>query len=306
MISVIIPAYNAEKYIRTCLKSVEAQTYTDYEIILVDDGSTDLTHEIVKNEFPRVHYYKVINGGAAKARNYGIDRAKGEYLAFIDIDDQWLNSKLEQQVKFLESHPDFLMVFTDNYFVSENGETLKKTNKSETLIHGDLVRNIFWHSEVCTPTVMIKPETIKAVGKFNEQLITSEDDNFWMRIAEKGEVGLISEPLVTVVVRNESLSRGEVGSTNLYKGVLQHIRLIKNEYPTIYKRLGNLINWKYRKLYFSYGYACIQYGNIKGARIAFAKAIMHGEITVRAMLYLGLTFFGIRAVHFAQKKFGNP
>ena len=112
-VSVIIPTYNREATLKRAVESVLNQTYTDFELIIVDDGSTDNTRQLVENiHDDRITYYYVkINSGAAAARNYGIERAEGEYIAFQDSDDYWHSDKLEKQMKVMESNPDIGFVY---------------------------------------------------------------------------------------------------------------------------------------------------------------------------------------------------
>lgn len=105
-VSVVVPAYDSEKYIREALDSVLSQTYENLEIIVVDDGSSDHTPEIVRTHHPMIRHIGQKNGGAAKARNLGIGEASGEMIAFLDSDDIRFPTKAEQQVAYFESHPD--------------------------------------------------------------------------------------------------------------------------------------------------------------------------------------------------------
>src|SRR3990170_2838516 len=112
-VSVIIPTYNREKYIVETLQSVFAQTFTDYEVIVIDDGSTDNTADVLRPYLDRIVYIRKPNGGQGSARNVGIKVAKGEYIAFLDSDDLWMPEKLELQVKYLDNNKDAGLVFTD-------------------------------------------------------------------------------------------------------------------------------------------------------------------------------------------------
>src|SRR4030065_572228 len=112
-VSVVIPCYNNISYLRECLDSVLNQTLTDYEVILIDDGSTDGTSEIIQSYLPRIKYLRQPNQGPAAARNAGIEAASGECIAFPEADDLWYPEKLEVQLKFMEANPRFAWVYTD-------------------------------------------------------------------------------------------------------------------------------------------------------------------------------------------------
>jgi glycosyltransferase involved in cell wall biosynthesis len=120
-VSVVIPTYNSAHLLDDALQSVLEQTYKDFEIIVVDDGSTDNTSEVVSKYNDKLHYFRVDNRGPAKARNYGISKATGKYIAFLDADDKWLPTKLEKQVSMFEQNPEFGMVFTENSLFDAKG-----------------------------------------------------------------------------------------------------------------------------------------------------------------------------------------
>src|SRR5574341_1935425 len=125
-VSAIIPVYNGEKYIEDAIRSVLTQTFSDLELIIVDDGSTDKTGEICKGFLSdsRVKYIYQENQGVSSARNTGIKRSNGEYVAFLDADDYWLPDKTEEQIKFLKIHKEFGMVHCGIYLLNARGEKI--------------------------------------------------------------------------------------------------------------------------------------------------------------------------------------
>jgi len=121
-VSTIIPAYNCERYIKETIESVLSQTYKDIELIIIDDGSTDRTGEIVRSFESKVEYIRQSkNTGPSAARNRGIEKAKGEYIAFLDGDDVWMPTKIEEQIKLLESNKDIALVYSNGYNVNLSG-----------------------------------------------------------------------------------------------------------------------------------------------------------------------------------------
>lgn len=289
MISVIIPTYNCDKYICEALDSVLHQTYLDYEIIVIDDGSTDTTRPIIDNRYHTVRYYHVENNGVAAARNLGILMAQGELIAFLDADDKWLPEKLEKQAAMFEADETVGMIFTENSFFNENGITTNKVNKRERLMRGDIVRNIFLNSYVATPTVMVRKSVFDAVGMFEEGLVVAEDDNMWMRIGMRYGVKLLDESMVLCRITEGSLSRK---SHNIYMGVKASIEIIKNKHPDLYSRLGtSTIRRKYSDLFFSEGYNYFSQGMQKEARSNFIKSYINYPFKFKTLLYIISTYF---------------
>jgi len=141
LVSVIIPAYNSEKYISDTIDSVLNQTYKNLEIIVVDDGSTDNTEKVVKEKlsnFSNFKFLKQCNLGSAEARNLGIRNSNGNYIAFLDADDLWLPQKIEKQIKFFLNNPDYGLVFTRRKIITPYGKIIedkKKFQKKSILTH---------------------------------------------------------------------------------------------------------------------------------------------------------------------------
>ena len=294
MISVIIPTYNSDKYICEAIDSVLCQTCSDYEIIVIDDGSTDDTKTIIGNRYPTVRYYFVENRGVASARNLGISLAQGELIAFLDADDRWLPEKLDKQSVLFHNDNKLGMVFTENYFFDEHGIIEKKVNKRERLMHGDIVRNIFLNSYVATPTVMVRKNVFDTVGLFEEGLTVAEDDNMWMRIGMRFGVELLEEPMVLCRITEGSLSRK---SHSIFLGVKTHIEIIKKKYPDIYNHLEkSTIRRKYSDLFFSEGYHYFSQNKYKEARGKFIKSYFYCPIKFKFLLYIISTYLPLHTI----------
>jgi glycosyltransferase involved in cell wall biosynthesis len=288
MISVIIPTYNSGVFIGEAIQSVLRQTCTDYEIIVIDDGSTDNTGGIIENNFPQVRYFYIPNQGAASARNYGIRRARGEFIAFLDADDLWLPEKLEKQLKVFDADQELMLVFTEHRVFDTTGFRKTTFVKKERLMKGDVVKNIFFYSHLTTSTVMVRRHAFQEVGFFEENLIAAEDDNLWMRIALKFRIHLLDEMLVNYRVTENSLSRTAI---NLFDGGLKNIDLIEKKYPDLRKRLGRAnIRRKKSDIYNYYGYFFFSVGNY-----AIAKRYLIKSITlypqIGSIIYYIFSFF---------------
>jgi glycosyltransferase involved in cell wall biosynthesis len=245
MVSVVIPAYNATRFIKHTLDSVLAQTYTDYEIIVVDDGSADNTGEIVKSYGNKVRYVYQANAGTTAARNTGIKVAKGEWIAFLDHDDEWLPEKLATQAEFLKKYPQLVWI-TGNYYrcVCDTGQmaTDYAVEKLEMLqAHKGYFESYFdaflagaWGH---TDTMLIKKTVLEEAGLFRVGQIWAEDLDTWFRIAyRQPQIGYVSRPIAvhhrtqdTLLRRRKSVDAfSDVISRNLalsaQSGQLQEFR----------------------------------------------------------------------------------
>lgn len=198
-VSVIIPFYNQKDWLRAALKSVHEQTYSSTEIIVVNDGSKEDINDIIA-DFQDVKFYCIENSGPGHARNYGIEKAKGKFIAFLDSDDLWLPDKLTTQVDFMETSG-FQWSHT-NYsrFVGENTNTTKKV---KCVIEGDIIPGMFLYNPIATPCVMIINAIL--IGnkglRFSNRLRVGEDSYFWFKLAELYPLGYLNEYLTLVRMR---------------------------------------------------------------------------------------------------------
>lgn len=294
MISVIIPTYNSDKYICEALDSVLQQTYTDYEIIVIDDGSTDSTRTIIDNRYNMVRYYYVKNNGVSAARNSGISMAQGELIAFLDADDMWLPEKLEKQASMFNKNDKLGLVFTENYFFNGQGISEFSANKRARLMRGDIVKNIFLNSYVVTSTVMVRKSVFDHVGLFEEDLQVAEDDNMWMRIGMKYDIALLDERLAQYRTTVGSLSSD---SNALIIGGDKQIKLLRSRYSDLYDRLGPLtIRKKYADFYFSEAYRDFMQGNYSASRSRFLDSYMNNPFRPKSLIYFLSSFLPSQAI----------
>ena len=190
MISIVIPLYNKEKQIRTTLKSVLAQTFSDYETIIVNDGSTDRSaEEVTKVQDPRIRLIHQENAGVSAARNRGIEDARGEYIAFLDADDRWKPEYLQTQYELTQLYPE-CSVFACNYeFVDAQGQ-VKPTiiRKLPFTIEHGVLNNYFEvascsHPPICSISIMVRKDSILSIGGFPPGIKSGEDLLTWARLA---------------------------------------------------------------------------------------------------------------------------
>lgn len=212
MVSIIVPTYNREKEISRAINSILQQTYEDYEIIIVDDGSTDHTRSVVEQiKDDRIRYIQLEqNQGAGHARNIGIQEARFDYIAFLDSDDEWMPDKLNLQMdKLLSSGEKFGMVYcrmsgyqrhSDARFICPPMEL-----KNEVL-EGELFDKLLLHNVIGTPTVLLRRECLEQIGGFKESLLCLEDWELILRIAKEWKIGFVDKILVEVHKLDGSIS----------------------------------------------------------------------------------------------------
>jgi glycosyltransferase involved in cell wall biosynthesis len=186
-ISVIIPAYNAERTIRETIESVQRQTFQDFELIVINDGSVDRTLELVQSiQDERLKIFSYDNGGLPVARNRGISHISGEFIAFLDADDLWTPDKLELQLKALKQHPEAGVVYSWTCFmdVNEQGEAVSFLPSPQYSFEGNVYAKLlvsdFIHSGSNT---LICRQAIASSGEFDPTLKSCEDWDYWLRLA---------------------------------------------------------------------------------------------------------------------------
>ncbi|MEM9924523.1 MAG: glycosyltransferase [Cyanobacteria bacterium P01_D01_bin.50] len=193
--SIIIPAYNAIKYLPETLESVLKQTFSNFEVLIINDGSSDNIIEWVADIIdPRVKLISQDNQGVSAARNAGIDKSKGEYIAFLDADDLWEPTKLEKQLQCLKKNPSLGLIHTAMMLIDEKGKSLGRTFISN--VEGDALKALLEENTIVTSSVIVRRNCLETVGKFDRNLHSSEDWELWVRIASLYPFALIKEPLV--------------------------------------------------------------------------------------------------------------
>ena len=196
-VSVIIPTYQHAHFVAEAIESVLAQTYPDYEIIVVDDGSTDDTVEVLSRFGERITVIHQPNRGVSAARNTGIRASKGEHIAFLDADDVWMPDKLEKQIPLLERDEAVGLVGSDMMIFDEHGTRsgiFERTPPQSGMVYATLFASI-GRSFILMPTVVVRRRCFDEVGFFDETLTISEDADMWLRISQRWAVDFVSEPL---------------------------------------------------------------------------------------------------------------
>ena len=198
LVSVIIPTFNAARYITCAVDSALAQTYSPIEVIVVDDGSTDNTAQVLDPyKSSNVRYIFQRNSGSVGAvRNRGIREARGEFLAFLDADDLWLPEKLEQQIPVLLSNPKVGLVHSNfDYLDEETGRMFAITRPRHKLV-GRCYTRLFFRNTIFASSVVLRRECLDDVGIFDEEIPSGvEDYDLWLRVARQYEFAYVSRRL---------------------------------------------------------------------------------------------------------------
>ena len=201
IISVVIPAYNAEKWISQTIKSVQQQTFSDWEIIVIDDGSTDSTLEILKGIVDeRLKVFSYENGGVSVARNRGLAHSAGEFIAFLDADDLWTPDYLELHLAALKQHPEADVAYCWTARIDEKGDFL--STKPPVFFQGNVYPQLLVKSFLDCGSLLIRQQAIQSVGEFDPCLKLGEDWDYWLRLARHSHFVLI--PKVQLLYRQWS------------------------------------------------------------------------------------------------------
>jgi len=208
-VSVVIAAYNCAGYLPDAVESVRSQTYEDYEVIIVDDGSTDETWRAIEElaaSWPRIRPLRAEHAGTPANKNRGMFAARGEWIALLDADDIWLPEKLQRCMDFLAEHPDLSIVYTPMAVARlDTGEVIK--GHSKKCHAGRLTEKIFHSIFVHDPAVVFHRRVLDECGGMDEEMLVGSGHEFWLRVSLKFEFGLIDEPLARRRWSQSSLTR---------------------------------------------------------------------------------------------------
>ena len=193
-ISVIIPTFNRKETLKRSIQSVAMQSYTPYEIIVIDDGSEDGTKEWLKDNFPNVKYIYQMNSGVSSARNKGIKFARGDWIALLDSDDEWLPSKLKDQANEIELNPAAKFLHTNEIWI-RNGVRVNQMKKHKKY-GGYIFEKCLDMCRISPSSVLIKKDIFDEIGMFDETLKVCEDYDLWLRFASKYPVHFLDQPLI--------------------------------------------------------------------------------------------------------------
>lgn len=288
-ISIVIPTYNCASHIQEAIESALNQTYTNFELIVIDDGSTDNTKEImshyVTNHPDTIKYIYKRNGGVASARNTGIKKSRGQYIAFLDSDDYWDTRKLEETVQFINRYPGAGLLYTDFMVVDKRKNILWKNDRFH--YNGNVLAELVEICFIGASTAVVRKNVFQKCGIFFEgytEAAGCEDWDMWLRIAKNHEVRNIPKKL--------SCYRYRSGQYGFSEDFLK-------DYDLLLERLNlsQLFNErKIRKIYSSYHYLkgkrLMAGHKIRAARTELFKSFRLNPVSFQTYIMLLCSFLG--------------
>jgi glycosyltransferase involved in cell wall biosynthesis len=283
-VSIIIPTYNRARLIRHTINSALAQTYQDYEIIVVDDGSTDDTLSVLSEFGNKIKAISQSHsgGGGAKARNTGISVANGELIAFLDSDDLWLPTKLEKQINEINKMLGLLWVYSDSeIFDSDSGKTLFLISQKQKLYEGDVLKTLLLRDFIPTPSHIVHRVVLDKVGGFWHSK-KGTDWDMHLRIAANYPIKLVPEPLTRIRKHKDSVT----GSVTLEEALHARITIVNRAIEREQDRLLPLKNKALSRVYTQSGQEHAVNGDISKAIKLLTKAIQLNPFTLNAYISL--------------------
>jgi glycosyltransferase involved in cell wall biosynthesis len=276
LVSIVIPAYNAARYIRETIEAIRAQTCSDYEIIVVNDGSPD-TVEFENAIFPYrefINYLFQSNRGAAAARNTALRIARGRYVAFLDADDFWLATYLEHQLAFLAAHPDVDLVYADAHLIGDSplaGHTFMQTAPSRGAVTVKSLLSLTCH--VIASGVVARRSVILDAGMFDETIRRGHDFDLWVRLASRGaRLAYQRRVLLTRQIHLDSLSGDAISESERALAGLRRIERTLALSADEREALEKSVVWLTARIEIERGKLCFGAGDVGGAIAAVERA----------------------------------
>ncbi len=302
-VSVMIPTYNNAHFVGEAIQSVLDQTFNDFEIIVVDDGSTDNTDKVVSNfQDHRIRYIRQEHGGASAAQNTAIKVARGEYFSGLGSDDIWLPEKLALEVRVLDTNPDIGLVCSDAYIMDNRTGNILGRRWHDKSFHNCInpekaakqpLKELLTRGCFITPqAILVRHKIFEQVGLFDESLITHEDWDLFVRIVNRYSIKTIDIPLVKIRAHDASLSanwdRMYLGAVKVLNKALINQLLSTKDRKIVRNRLA--------RTHYSYGKSQVLNGATKSGRRILLDAIKVNPWYVQPYKYLVSSLFGDKII----------
>ncbi|MEM7282776.1 MAG: glycosyltransferase family 2 protein [Pseudomonadota bacterium] len=296
LVSVVMPAYNSADFILESLHSVFSQSYGNTEVIVVDDGSTDSTPDVLRRLGDRVRVINQRNAGAPAARNRGIQAAKGQYIAFIDSDDIWHHDKLRLQVEHLQQNPGVAMACArwhvwhaesnGDYVVPDDFEQPINSGTLDSARSGWVYTQLLLDCIVWTTTVLLRRDVVEECGLFDTDLTSGQDYDYWFRVSRVGKIDQFSENLALYRIRPQSLARTVHKRNFQYEVVKRALDKWGTQGPDGSALPDRELRKRVTHLLVSYAYRQSHFGEPKIAVKGSLEAIRYAPFNISAWKYL--------------------
>ncbi len=285
-ISIIMPTYNHARYIGEAIDSVFSQTYDNYELIIIDNYSTDETVEVVKSyQSSKIKLIQFLNNGIiAASRNVGIRTSKGKYIAFLDSDDLWLPEKLAGQVEYMEKHTDLALVYGLVKYIGNPLFEGRLVIQPKDTVSSSTFEELFICNSIVCMTAMVRASSLQRIGLFNEDpnFVSAEDWDLWLRFAHDYKIGFIPEVLGFYRVHTQGISKDETK-------YLKSLKVIE-KYENMSWVSQELAERKRCLVYFAAGMKNLNFQG-KDMRRYFLKVFRDSPIySLRFKVFFGLCF----------------
>jgi glycosyltransferase involved in cell wall biosynthesis len=295
LVSIIIPVYNSAAYIEDAVRSAVEQDYENKELIVVDDGSTDSTPDILKSFGDQIIVLSQKNAGPAAARNHGLRRATGTYVAFLDSDDYWVPEKLRRQIDYLEKRPDIGAVYSrwKRWLADEGGgfrlPPISPVSEPPAIAQGDsgwIYTHLLFDCRLLTSSVVLRKSIIDCIGKFDETLLRGQDYDYWLRLSRVTEIHKLDQELVLYRIHGDNIAVKYPDENYELMVVEKNVSLWGLTGPEGTQVPKMRLKRHLGELCFSFGYWHCQRGTFKAATAGFWKALQYHPGNWRAWIYL--------------------
>lgn len=300
IVSVIIPAFNAENYIGEAISSVLNQDFKDYEIIVINDGSTDQTVRIVSDFSDyRINLINQPNSGISKARNRGIEESKGQYIAFLDADDTWFPNKLSLLVSFLNNNQEYAMVYSRGELIDSNGQLIGFFPYKG--FEGNILKKLLLNASLIhSSSILIQKNILDSYKGFDSNINHYEDWDLWLRIAARYKIGFLKDVLLKIRINKEgNTARTMNDESKLYDVLYIANRIFQiSGFPISLKPLKRqVISYVYKME----GFRNMHFHQMKKARQLFIQSIKSYALNPELYFAVIYTLIGARISNFIHQ-----
>lgn len=300
LVSVVVPAYNCEKFVSQTLECLFAQDYPNIEIIVVNDGSKDNTLDILKSYGKKIVLVDQMNTGAPGARNQGMSRSSGEFICFCDADDLWSQSKVSDQVSYFNQHPEVGMVCSSwqvweadnegNFDLPSDFKNRKNGLKKDSNYSGWIYHKLLLDCICLTSAVMLRRSIIGKVGVFDVKLWNGDDYDYWIRISRVTEIHRLRSQQVLYRILPQSVARTPTKRHYEYEVLQNALKQWGEVGPTGGRNSRGQLSDRIMNMCFGFGYLHLKSGDPGLAMQSFFRSLQQNPLAYKLWIYLLLAF----------------